>query len=264
MSQVFVSKHPLVQHKLAVLRDKDTDHRSFRELMRELAMLLCYEATQDIPLSPRTVNTPMGEAIGYKADEAIGLIPVLRAGLGMLEGMMHRMDQRDIPNREDIRVACAEHQVDLRGPRPDALHGGELRHRLRGLRPADILQVELPCVLRIRNGEQGGGLGSREPDGEKTVSAQRPDTGAIHLAAKAGDKPSPDRRGRRLGHHLRDDNLRQPGIAGRLKPKRHRPGPCDDVAKTRIKRRQRLKSRRDIGLTGNRSHRTLLGIRFDF
>jgi uracil phosphoribosyltransferase len=56
--------------------------------MRELAMLLCYEATQDIPLSPRTVMTPMGEAQGYKADEAIGLIPVLRAGLGMLEGML--------------------------------------------------------------------------------------------------------------------------------------------------------------------------------
>ncbi len=88
MSQVYVSKHPLVQHKLAVLRDKETDHRSFRELMRELAMLLCYEATQDIQLSPRTVMTPMGEAQGYKADETIGLIPVLRAGLGMLEGMM--------------------------------------------------------------------------------------------------------------------------------------------------------------------------------
>ncbi len=88
MSQVYVSKHPLVQHKLTVLRDKDTDHRSFRELMRELAMLLCYEATQDISLSERTVMTPMGEARGFKAEETIGLIPVLRAGLGMLEGMM--------------------------------------------------------------------------------------------------------------------------------------------------------------------------------
>jgi uracil phosphoribosyltransferase len=88
MSRLFVSKHPLIQHKLAVLRDKDTDHRSFRELMREMAMLLCYEATQDVTLEARTVQTPMDEAQGYKAVDTIGLVPVLRAGLGMLEGVM--------------------------------------------------------------------------------------------------------------------------------------------------------------------------------
>lgn len=88
MSRLFVSKHPLIQHKLAVLRDKDTDHRSFRELMREMAMLLCYEATQDVTLEARTVQTPMGEAQGHKAVDTIGLVPVLRAGLGMLEGVM--------------------------------------------------------------------------------------------------------------------------------------------------------------------------------
>jgi uracil phosphoribosyltransferase len=88
MTQVHVSPHPLVAHKLTLLRDKNTDHRSFRELMRELAMLLCYEATQDLHLSPKTVETPMGLAQGVKAEETIGLVPVLRAGLGMLEGMM--------------------------------------------------------------------------------------------------------------------------------------------------------------------------------
>ena len=88
MTQVHVSNHPLVLHKLTVLRDKNTDHRSFRELMRELAMLLCYEATLDIPLSEKVVTTPMGEAHGFKTEETIGLVPVLRAGLGMLEGVM--------------------------------------------------------------------------------------------------------------------------------------------------------------------------------
>lgn len=86
--QLRVSQHPLVQHKLAVLRDENTDHRSFRELMRELAMLLAYEATLDIRLSPRDVKTPMGIAKGYKSDETIGLVPVLRAGLGMVEGAL--------------------------------------------------------------------------------------------------------------------------------------------------------------------------------
>ncbi len=86
MSQVHVSQHPLVLHKLTALRDKDTDHRAFRELVRELALLLCYEATQDLELTPKKVMTPMGEANGHKADLAIGLVPVLRAGLGLVEG----------------------------------------------------------------------------------------------------------------------------------------------------------------------------------
>jgi len=83
-----VSQHPLVQHKLSVLRDESTDHRSFRELMRELALLLVYEATLDLTLSARDVKTPMGIAKGYKTEETIGLVPVLRAGLGMVEGAL--------------------------------------------------------------------------------------------------------------------------------------------------------------------------------
>ncbi len=83
-----VSQHPLVQHKLSVLRDETTDHRAFRELVRELALLLVYEATQDLTLAPREVKTPMGMAQGYKSQETIGLVPVLRAGLGMVEGAL--------------------------------------------------------------------------------------------------------------------------------------------------------------------------------
>ncbi len=87
-SQVHVSKHPLALHKLTVLRDKNTDHRSFRELVRELALLLCYEATQDLSLSPTPVTTPMGNAEGYKTEDTIGLVPILRAGLGLVDGVM--------------------------------------------------------------------------------------------------------------------------------------------------------------------------------
>ncbi len=88
MSQVFVSNHPLVKHKLTMLRDTKTDHRAFRDLVYELALLLCYEATQDLTLEPTTVTTPMGEANGDKARETIGLVPVLRAGLGLVDGVM--------------------------------------------------------------------------------------------------------------------------------------------------------------------------------
>lgn len=85
--QLRVSSHPLVKHKLTLLRDISTDHRRFRELSRELALLLCYEATQDLHLKSRTVPTPMGEATGAEADEVIGLVPILRAGLGLVDGI---------------------------------------------------------------------------------------------------------------------------------------------------------------------------------
>ena len=85
--QLHVSPHPLVKHKLTLLRDVDTDHRRFRELVRELALLLCYEATGDLHLRQRGVQTPMGEAVGAEADEVIGLVPVLRAGLGLVDGI---------------------------------------------------------------------------------------------------------------------------------------------------------------------------------
>jgi uracil phosphoribosyltransferase len=86
--QLFVSKHPLVKHKLTLLRDKSTDHRTFRELVRELTLLLTYEATQDVAITPRQVESPMGMANGVEVAETIGLVPVMRAGMGMVDGIM--------------------------------------------------------------------------------------------------------------------------------------------------------------------------------
>ena len=89
-ANVHVSEHPLVKHKLTLLRDKDTEHKKFRELIRELAMLLAYEALLDLPLRECTVQTPLGEAQGHEVLEEVGLVPILRAGLGMVEGI-HEM-----------------------------------------------------------------------------------------------------------------------------------------------------------------------------
>ncbi len=82
----FISKHPLVKHKLTRLRDTKVDHKKFRELVREIAILLAYEATADLGLRDTTVATPMGQADGHTVQEKVGLVPVLRAGLGMVEG----------------------------------------------------------------------------------------------------------------------------------------------------------------------------------
>ncbi|MFN3374116.1 MAG: uracil phosphoribosyltransferase [Chloroflexus sp.] len=87
-SHVFVSRHPLVQHKLALLRSKWTEPKKFRELVREIAQLLFYEATQDLALAPLTVETPLANCEGYEVAERIGIIPILRAGLGMAEAIV--------------------------------------------------------------------------------------------------------------------------------------------------------------------------------
>jgi uracil phosphoribosyltransferase len=85
--KVFVSDHPLIKHKLTILRDKRTDHRTFRALLREISLFLCYEATRDLPLAPLMVETPLAKTQGYQMQDEIGLIPILRAGLGMVEGV---------------------------------------------------------------------------------------------------------------------------------------------------------------------------------
>ena len=90
MSKVTVIDHPLVQHKLALLRDQETGTKAFRELVSELAMLMGYEVTRDLPLQDVEVQTPITKAV-FKmlANEKLAVVPILRAGLGMADGMMN-------------------------------------------------------------------------------------------------------------------------------------------------------------------------------
>lgn len=96
MKNVFISKHPLVAHKLAKLRNKDTDPKNFRELVREISSLLAYEATDDLRLRPIHLNTPLTTTDGFELQEKIGLIPILRAGLGMVEGFWDLMPTAEV------------------------------------------------------------------------------------------------------------------------------------------------------------------------
>ncbi len=93
---VFPSRHPLVAHKLALLRNVDTKPKKFRELVREIAILLAYEATADLDLKPVTVTTPMGQTTGAELTYDIGLVPILRAGLGMVEGVWEMVPQAEV------------------------------------------------------------------------------------------------------------------------------------------------------------------------
>jgi uracil phosphoribosyltransferase len=93
---VFPSRHPLVAHKLALLRSTATEPKKFRELVRELSILLACEATQDLSLEPIAVTTPMGQTQGQVLVQDIGLVPVLRAGLGMVEGIWEMLPSAEV------------------------------------------------------------------------------------------------------------------------------------------------------------------------
>ncbi|MBN2004273.1 MAG: uracil phosphoribosyltransferase [Anaerolineae bacterium] len=96
MAKVFVSDHPLVKHKLTVLRNKETDSKTFRELIREITLLLAYEATKDLDTAPISVETPLITTTGYKLKEPVGLIPILRSGLGMVEGIWEMLPSAEV------------------------------------------------------------------------------------------------------------------------------------------------------------------------
>ncbi len=96
MDNVFASEHPLVKHKLAKLRDQTTEPKKFRELIREISALLTYEATRDLRTHFTEIKTPLEAIQGETLVENIGLVPILRAGLGMVEGVWELMPSAEV------------------------------------------------------------------------------------------------------------------------------------------------------------------------
>jgi len=96
MSNVHASTHPLVAHKLSRLRDIKTEPKKFRELVREISGLLAYEATADLLTTPRELETPLAKITGAELKEKVGLVPILRAGLGMVEGFWELMPSAEV------------------------------------------------------------------------------------------------------------------------------------------------------------------------
>ena len=89
MGKLEIMDHPLIQHKLGILRNKETGAKDFRQLVEEISMLMCYEATRDLPLEEIDVETPIGPAkVNQIKGKNLAVIPILRAGLGMVEGIL--------------------------------------------------------------------------------------------------------------------------------------------------------------------------------
>ncbi len=88
MSKIYVMDHPLIKHKITMLRDERTTVKDFRELANEIALLMGYEATKDLELTDIKVKTPITETMGKTIDKQVALVPILRAGLGMVDALM--------------------------------------------------------------------------------------------------------------------------------------------------------------------------------
>ncbi len=89
MGQLHVMNHPLILHKLSVIRDKNTSVKEFREIISEIASLMCYEATRDLPVEDVEIETPVAKAVVKRiAGKKLAIVPILRAGLGMVDGVV--------------------------------------------------------------------------------------------------------------------------------------------------------------------------------
>lgn len=87
MSQVHILKHPLIDHKLTIIRNKETKTKEFRETVSEIAALLTYEITRNLSLKEKEIETPVSKTLGHELKDEIVIVPILRAGLGMVDGI---------------------------------------------------------------------------------------------------------------------------------------------------------------------------------
>ena len=88
-AKLHVMDHPLILHKISMLRDKETNTKDFRELIGEITLLIGYEATRDLPVAKYTVSTPVADAVGYRLPRQVCLLPILRAGLDMVDALLN-------------------------------------------------------------------------------------------------------------------------------------------------------------------------------
>ena len=168
MGKVTVIDHPLVQHKLSYLRDTETGTKEFRELVSELAMLLTYEATRDLPLEETTVHTPVADAKCYVlAGKKLGIVPILRAGLGMVEGMMslvpaakvgHIGMYRDPDTLQPVDYYCKlpadASERDMLIVDPMLATGGSAVEGINVVKRAGCKNIKLVCLIAAPEGIQ--------------------------------------------------------------------------------------------------------------
>jgi uracil phosphoribosyltransferase len=166
--RIHVAEHPLVAHKLTTLRDEGTDSPTFRRLTDELVTLLAYEATREVRVDPVNVTTPVADAAGVKLSSPKPLVvPILRAGLGMLDGMMRLLPTAEVGflgmvrNEETLQASTYAERLpdDLSGRHafvldPMLATGGTLVAAIRFLVDRGVERITTICLLCAPEGCQ--------------------------------------------------------------------------------------------------------------
>lgn len=166
MSNVYVFDHPLIQHKLTYIRDKNTGTKEFRELVDEVAALMAYEITRDMPLRDVTVETPVATAkCKVLAGKKLGLVPILRAGLGMVDGILkliptakvgHIGLYRDPETLEPVqyysKMPSDIGERDLIVIDPMLATGGSASEAIRILKEMGAKNIKLMCLIAAPEG----------------------------------------------------------------------------------------------------------------
>lgn len=166
MAMVHEMEHPLIRHKLSLMRDKTTGVKEFREATSEIAMLMCYEATRDLPLKEITIETPVAPArVEVISGKKMALVPILRAGLGMVEGMLQLIPAakvghiglyRDPNTLQPIEYYCklpndiSERDVLLLDPM--LATGGSAVAAIDGLKRRGVTSIKLMVLLAAPEG----------------------------------------------------------------------------------------------------------------
>ncbi|WP_430790191.1 uracil phosphoribosyltransferase [Virgibacillus flavescens] len=183
MGKVLVLDHPLIQHKLTYIRDKNTGTKEFRELVDEVAMLMAFEITRDLPLLDKTIDTPVMEtSTKVLAGKKIGLIPILRAGLGMLDGMLKLIPAARVGHvglyRDPETLQPVEYYVKLPSDieereliviDPMLATGGSACDAIEALKKRGAKQIRFMCLIAA-------------PEGVEKLKEEHPDVD-IYIAA---------------------------------------------------------------------------------
>ncbi|GLI08641.1 MULTISPECIES: uracil phosphoribosyltransferase [Paenibacillus] len=183
MGKVFVCDHPLIQHKLTYIRDENTTTKDFRELVDEVATLMAYEITRDIPLEKVEVRTPVTTAEGRViSGRMLGLIPILRAGLGMVDGVLklvpaakvgHIGLYRDPETMEPVeyyaKLPTDVTERELIVIDPMLATGGSANAAIEALKKRNCTQIKLMCLIAAPEGVQA--VQQAHPDVDIYVAA---------------------------------------------------------------------------------------------
>ena len=163
---VFVFDHPLIQHKISLLRDKRTTTKDFRELVAEVAMLMAYEVTRDLPLKEVEIETPVAVATTkVLAGKKLALVPILRAGLGMVDGMLRLIPMakvghiglyRDPKTLEPVEYYCKlpedSNERDIVVLDPMLATGGSASAAVTFLKQKGITSIKFMCLIAAPEG----------------------------------------------------------------------------------------------------------------